>query len=67
MSRVSVCAPYWKRQGALDGMFEQYERLYPDVDLEFSVCDDGSPEPAVVPEGVILTRLPTKGHALNPW
>lgn len=64
--RVSVCVPYWNRQKALDKMFEQYDRLYPDLDLQFSVCDDGSPEPAVVPDGVILTRLPAKNHDLNP-
>lgn len=64
--RISVCAPYWKRQKALDRMVEQYDRLYPDLDLELSVCDDGSPEPARVPDHVILTRLPTKDHPLNP-
>lgn len=63
---ISVCVPYWKRQAHLDRMFEQYGRLYPEIDIEFSVCDDGSPEPAVVPAGVILTRLPTKTGPLNP-
>jgi hypothetical protein len=63
---VSVCVPYWDRQPALDRMFEQYARLYPELPLEFSVCDDGSPIPAVVPDGVILTRLPEKPNPLNP-
>lgn len=63
---ISVCAPYWKRQAALDRMIEQYATLYPDLDIELSICDDGSPEPAVAPEGVRLTRLPTKHGALNP-
>ena len=64
--KISICLPYWKRQAQLDGMFENYASQYPDLDLEFSVCDDGSPVPAVVPEGCILTRLPTKDKALNP-
>ena len=63
---ISVCLPYWKRQRALDRMFVNYRDLYPDLPLEFSVCDDGSPTPAVVPEECILTRLPEKKHALNP-
>jgi len=64
--KISVCAPYWQRQAALDQMVEQYDRLYPDLDLELSVCDDGSPIPARVPDHVILTRLPEKDHPLNP-
>lgn len=64
---ISVCLPYWKRQEALDRMFEHYDQHYSGLlDLEFSVCDDGSPVAAVVPEGVVLTRLPMKLLALNP-
>ena len=64
--RISVCAPYWLRQPALDRMVEQYDRLYPDLDVELSICDDGSPVPAVAPPHVILTRLPAKTRPLNP-
>lgn len=63
---LSVCVPYWRRQAALDRMFRDFEFHYSDLDPEVSVCDDGSPEPAVVPEGVILTRLPAKDRPLNP-
>lgn len=63
---ISVCVPYWRRQPELDAMFRMYARLYPDLPIEFSVCDDGSPEPARVPDGVVLTRLRTKREALNP-
>ena len=63
---ISVCAPYWRRQRALDRMVDVYTRLYRHLDLEISICDDGSPEPAVVPPFVTLTRLPTKDHPLNP-
>jgi hypothetical protein len=63
---ISVCVPYWQRQAALDKMFKGYTHHYSDLDLEFSVCDDGSPEPAIVPRACTLTRLPTKKRALNP-
>lgn len=63
---IAVCVPFWRRQDALDRMFENYARLYGDLEIEFSVCDDGSPEPATVPAGVVLTRLPPKGCPLNP-
>lgn len=65
---ISVCLPYWKRQAALDRMFDNYAALYGNTPprIEFSVCDDGSPEPAVVPEEVVLTRLQEKSGALNP-
>jgi hypothetical protein len=63
---ISVCAPYWNRQDALDGMVSMYQDLYPDLGVELSICDDGSPVPARAPHGVTLTRLPTKDHPLNP-
>jgi len=63
---ISVCVPYWKRQQALDHMFAEYGQLYAGWTLEFSVCDDGTPVPAKVPQSCILTRLPTKQHPLNP-
>jgi hypothetical protein len=66
VTRISVCAPYWMRQGALDRMGEQYARLYPDLALELVVCDDGSPKPAVAPPGVTVVRLPRKNRPLNP-
>lgn len=60
--------PYWNRQSALDAMFATYARLYSHLDLEISVCDDGSPVPAVVPPGsrIRLTRMPAKINPLNP-
>lgn len=64
--RISICLPYWERQAALDRMFANYAEQYSDLDLEFSVCDDGSPEPAKVPPGVEVTRLPIKRRPLNP-
>lgn len=67
---ISVCAPYWQRQDALDGMVEMYGRLYPDLDLEIVIADDGSPEPAEVPADSVhpveVVYLPQKDHALNP-
>jgi hypothetical protein len=66
VTRISVCVPYWNRPTELARMFSEYERLYAGLEIEFSICDDGSPDPASVPEGVVLTRLPEKDHALNP-
>lgn len=47
-------------------MLARYGALYGDLELEFSVCDDGSPEPPDVPPSVILTVLPQKEGPLNP-
>ena len=65
---ISVCAAYWKRQSELDRMVENFAAVYPDLDYELSICDDGSPEPAVRPESdrLILTHLPRKTIPLNP-
>lgn len=63
---MSVCLPYWDRQHALDGMFRNYDAVYPGLPIEFSVCDDGSPVSGKVPRGVTLTRMPVKTEALNP-
>lgn len=66
MSRISVCVPHWKRPDAIHRMLARYGALYPDMDLEFSVCDDGSPDTPDVPPSVILTVLPRKDGPLNP-
>lgn len=63
---ISVCTPYWNRPESLARMFQCYARWYPELELEFSICDDGSPRPATVPAGTILTMLPQKDHPLNP-
>ena len=63
---ISICVPYWDRQQALDAMFANYAQMYLGNMFEFSVCDDGSPVPAVAPGGTTLTRLPAKAGPLNP-
>jgi hypothetical protein len=73
---VSVCMPYWNRQAELDKTVLMCEELYPELPLEFSVCDDGSPVPAKVPLDwfpagpwapyFTFDRLPAKKHPLNP-
>lgn len=62
---ISVCTPYWNQQEHLDRMVTMYHRLYEDYRFEFSVCDDGSPQPAEHPE-CLITRLPAKDRPLNP-
>jgi hypothetical protein len=64
--KITVAVPYWNRQPALDRLFADLALHYADLPLEISVCDDGSDPPAVVPDGVILTRLPAKRKPLNP-
>jgi hypothetical protein len=63
---ISICVPYFDRPQMLAEMFAEHERLYPDLDIEYSIADDGSDPPAIVPDGSILTQLPAKRHALNP-
>ena len=62
---ISICAPYWDRQAALDQMIRCYREQYAGLPHEISICDDGSPVPAVAP-GCILTRLAAKAKPLNP-
>lgn len=71
MRPISICMPYWNRRAELMRSLEAYERLYPDLDIEYSICDDGSPEQLrdVWPwfrSSVQVTSLPRKTNALNP-
>ncbi len=63
---ISICVPYWERQAWLDRMLVNLDQQYSHLQLEVSVCDDGSPTPAVVPSWVLLTTLPGKDIPLNP-
>lgn len=63
---ISVCVPHWNRPAELVRMYAEYAALYPGLDYEFSVCDDGSSAPPPVPRHGALALLPTKAHALNP-
>lgn len=64
--RVSVCMPYFNRPDELKRSIDAYEKVYPDLDIEFSVCDDGSLRAPLLPANSVLTTLPKKGYALNP-
>jgi hypothetical protein len=57
--------PYWVRQQALDRSLAAYRRIYGHLDLEFSICDDGSPDPVRAP-GCNVVSLPRKTVGLNP-
>lgn len=57
--------PYWQRQKELDRSLAAYRRIYGHLDLEISICDDGSPVP-VLADGCVVTRLPAKKIGLNP-
>lgn len=59
--------PYWNRPRELATSLSAYQAVYPGLDLEFSICDDGSRyPPAMSGDRVIVTTLPRKDHALNP-
>lgn len=64
---ISVCMPYWNRPKELARSMLAYEKLYPDLELEFSICDDGSFQP-LQSHGKPwkITRLPFHAQAMNP-
>ena len=65
--KISVAMPYWNRPRELARSLAAYAKLYPELDIEFSVCDDGSMlPPRELPKGSKLTKLPLKAGALNP-
>lgn len=67
--RISLILPYWDRQDAAEKALERLADLYPALDLEVVVIDDGSPEPFRVPPlplQVLCKRLPKKAGPLSP-
>jgi glycosyltransferase involved in cell wall biosynthesis len=64
---ISICMPYWNRSKELQRTMDSYAKQYPDLQLEFSICDDGSlvPLKAQAPNWKV-TRLPAHAGALNP-
>lgn len=65
MTRISVCMPYWNRQREWDRSKASYAKVYPDLDIEFSLCDDGS-TPALQDSTARVVYLPKKINAKNP-
>lgn len=63
--KISVAMPYWNRQTLLEQSLAAYAKVYPKLDIEFSICDDGSLFPVKAP-GCKVTTLPLKTRALNP-
>ena len=60
--------PYWNRPRELARTLASYDKAYPDLDIEFSICDDGSNPPltAAAHSKIRLTSLPQKVAAKNP-
>jgi hypothetical protein len=59
--------PYWNRPKELSRSMAAYKAQYTDLQLKFSICDDGSSVPLTRPEpNVKITRLPYHANALNP-
>jgi len=67
---ISVIMPFWCRSQALQVNLAQYRKLYPSLDIEVIIVDDGSPEGTGMLDGfpwaVRRIRLPAKTAALNP-
>lgn len=63
---ISVCMPYWNRPRELQRSMAAYAKVYPELDLEFSICDDGSVVPLRERDNCTITRLPRHDNALNP-
>lgn len=68
MKPLSIAMPYFNRHGQLAQSRMMYDKTYPDLDIEYSICDDGSTPPLVDTQDpkVRLTRLPEKRTAKNP-
>lgn len=63
---LTVAMPYWNRPDELARSIAAYEKVYPDLDIEFSICDDGSLLPLRPAGKMRVVNLPQKGYALNP-
>lgn len=72
---ISVCVPYWNRLKELKRMYAQYGLLYGHMNIELSVCDDGSDADqratlvdvdGTYPVNSCITTLPQKDRPLNP-
>lgn len=63
-----MAMPYWNRPRELARSLASIDKIYPDLDIEFSICDDGSALPLVAAthSKVRLTSLPQKAVAKNP-
>ncbi len=66
MTSVSVCVPYWNRPTEWAISKASYRKQYPDLDIEFSVCDDGSAQPLHDEPNQRVVSLSFKTNALNP-
>jgi len=60
---VSIVIPYFKREELLKKNLENYRRLYPNLQMEFIVVNDGDTPPNV---DATVINLPTKEEPLNP-
>lgn len=59
--------PFWNRPAELNRSLDAYAKVYPDLDLEFVIADDGSMfAPMTRDPKVRVIRLPRKAVAKNP-
>lgn len=67
---ISLVLPYFNRAEATTRALKRHADLYPDVDMEVVIIDDGSETPYYAPPGmpwpVHVIRMPRKAGPLNP-
>jgi GT2 family glycosyltransferase len=65
---ISIAMPFWNRPTELARSRQAYDTVYPDLDIEFSIADDGSTPPLVQTQDpkVRLISMPPKARAMNP-
>jgi glycosyltransferase involved in cell wall biosynthesis len=70
VTQISLVLPYFNRAEATTRALKRHAELYPDVDMEIIVVDDGSEQPYSQPPNmpwlVNVIFLPKKGRPLNP-
>lgn len=70
MSQISLILPFYERHEATTRALKRHAELYPVVDMEVIIVDDGSALPYTAPPGlpwpVYVIHLPKKKGPLNP-
>jgi len=56
---ISVAMPYFNRPQQWAMSKASYAKVYPLLDIEFSICDDGSTPPLADPDARVI-HLPQK-------
>jgi hypothetical protein len=67
---ISLVLPYWDRKEATDRALSRMAELYPRLDMEVVIVDDGGEDQYYAPPGmpwpILVKRLPRKSEPKNP-